>query len=154
MTQPPTVRLSWNKAIVLVTLVFLVGASVTAFLLSQALYLLPPLTNGTPAFYLALVLVPTILMLIRCARMHPSGLRISGVLLPVWIAVLTCFYLALLGPALFRYSAIECHSATRSGLLIHHACTCRVETYEGRAQRDCSLDGFAWSPMLPLTAQK
>jgi hypothetical protein len=155
MTQRQGTRLTWNKTIVLVTSVFLVSAVVTLLLQSQSLYLVPPLTNGTPIFYLTLVLAPAVLTLILCARTRPSGFRISGVLLPVWTAVLFCFYLAL-APALFHYSAIDCHSVTRSGLLIQHACTCRLETPEGRAhgaQVNCSLDGFAFSPLLPVTEQ-
>ena len=153
MTQRQVTRLTWNKTIVLVTSVFLVSAVVTSLLQSQSLYLVPPLTNGTSIFYLTLVLAPTVLTLILCARTRPSGFRISAVLLPVWTAVLFCLYLAL-APALFHYSAIDCHSVTRSGLLIQHACTCRMETPEGRAhqaQVNCSLDGFAFSPLLPVT---
>ena len=154
MTQGPVTRLTWSKAIVLVTSVFLVSAVVTLLLQSLSLCLAPPLTNGTPIFYLTLVLAPAVLTLILCARARPSGFRISGVLLPVWTAVLFCLYLALVGPALFHYSAIDCHSVTRSGLHVQHACTCRSETPEGRAHRaqvNCSLDGFAFSPLLPVT---
>ena len=151
MTQRQVTRLTWNKTIVLVTSVFLVSAIVTLLLQSQSLYLVPPLTNGTPIFYMILVLAPAVLTLILCARTRPSGFRISGVLLSVWTAVLFCLYLAL-APALFHYSAIDCHSVTRSGLLIQHTCTCRWEAHEGRAQEvNCSLDGFAFSPLLPVT---
>lgn len=151
MMRSQVTRLTWNKAIVLVTFVFLVSAAVTILLQSQSLYLVPPLTNGTPIFYLALVLAPAALTLVLCARTRPSGSRLSGVLLPVWMGVLVCVYLALVGPALFRYSTIDCHSVTRSGWLVQHACTCRLETLEGRAQVNCSLDGFAFSPLLPMT---
>jgi hypothetical protein len=110
MTQRQVTRLTWNKTIVLVTSVFLVSAVVTSLLQSQSLYLVPPLTNGTPIFYLTLVLAPAVLTLILCARTRPSGFRISGVLLLVWTAVLFCLYLALVAPPLFHYSAIDCHS--------------------------------------------
>ena len=152
MTQ--VTRLTWSKSIVLVTFVFLVSAAVAWLLESRSLYLAPPLTNGTPIFYLTLLLAPAVLTLILCARRRPSGLRISAVLLPVWMAALFCFYLALVAPALFYYSSIDCHSVTRSGLLIQHACTCRSETPEGSAhgtQVNCSLEGFAFSPLLPVT---
>jgi hypothetical protein len=155
MTQRQVTRITWNRAIVLVTSVFLVSAVVTLLLQSHSLYLVPPLTKGTLIFYLTLVLAPAVLTLIWCARRHPSGFRITGILLPVWMVALFCLYLILAGPTLFRYSTIDCHSVTRSGLLIQYACTCRRVTPEGAAahgiQANCSLDGFAFSPLLPVT---
>lgn len=78
---------------------------------------------------------------------------LSGMLVMFWIAVLVMVYFALSGPALYRYTAVECHDGVRSGWVIHHACTCRQISSEARAQADCSLDGFALSPLLPLTRQ-
>ncbi len=151
MFQLQTTRLTWNKTILLVTGVFLLSAAVTFVMLAKALYLVPPLTNGTPFFYLVLLSAPAVVTLILCARRRPAGFRFSGVLAAFWIAVLVMFYLALTGPVLYRYTAIECHASARSGWVIHHTCTCRWESYEGRAQVDCSLDGFVLSPLLAVT---
>lgn len=153
MSHPQTSRLTWNKTILLVTGVFLLSAAATFPMLANSLYLVPPLTNGTPFFYLVLVSVPPIVTLILCARRRPAGLRFSGMLVMFWIAVLVMVYLALSGPALYRYTAVECHGGVRSGWVIHHACTCRQISSEARAQADCSLDGFALSPLLSLTRQ-
>lgn len=145
--------LTWNKTFVLVIAVFLVGNVVVSLLLARALYLAPPLTNVSLPFYLTLPFALAILTLILCARARPSGSWISRVLLPVCIVVVFGSYWALV-PLLFHptfYSAVECHSATRSGLHVQHLCTCRLESVSGRVQVECSLDGFALSPILPVT---
>ncbi len=151
MSQPQTTRLTWNKAILLVTGVFLISAAMTFPMLANALYLVPPLTNVTPVFYLVLASAPAVVTFILCARRRPAGFRFSGVLVMLWIAVLVIVYLAVTGPVLYRYTAIECHDSVRSGWVIHHPCTCRLVSSEGQAQADCSLDGFALSPLLPVT---
>lgn len=156
MSQQNVARLTWNKTILLVTSVFLVSTLATSLLQSRSLYLAPPLTNGTSIFYLILVSAPATLTLILCARKRPSGFRLTGILLLIWLGVLLCVNLALAGPALFRYSAIDCRSVTRSGWLVQHACTCHRKTPEGAAHReqaDCLLEGFAFSPLLQLTEQ-
>jgi hypothetical protein len=153
MTQEQVAKLTWNKTFVLVTSVFLISTVVTSLLLAWPLYLVPPLTNITLIFYLALPLALATLTLILCVRTRPSGSWISGALLPVWVVVLFGLYWALV-PLLFHpvfYSAVECHSVTRSGLHVQHVCTCRLESVSGRAQVECSLDGFALSPILPVT---
>ncbi len=151
-TQGQVTRLTWNKTFVLVISVFLVSNVVVSLLLAWPLYLVPPLTNMTLVFYLALPFALAILTLILCVRTRPSGSWISGVLLPVYVVVVFGFYWALV-PLLFHpvfYSAVECHSVTRAGLHVQHICTCRLEYVSGRAQVECSLDGFALSPILPV----
>ena len=152
-TPGQVTRLTWNKTFVLVISVFLVSNVVTSLLLAWSLYLVPPLTNITHIFYLALPLALATLTLILCVRTRPSGSWISGVLLPVYMVVVFVLYWALV-PLLFNpvfYSAVECHSVTRSGLHVQYACTCRLEYVSGRVQVECSLDGFALSPILPVT---
>jgi hypothetical protein len=154
MTQGQVTRLTWNKTFVLVISVFLTSTVVTSLLLAWRLYLVPPLTNMTLIFYLALPLALATLTLILCVRTRPSGSWISGVLLPVYVVVLFGLCWALV-PPLFHpvfYSAVECHSVTPSGLHVQHVCTCRREPGSGQAQQvECSLDGFALSPILPVT---
>lgn len=149
MTQGQVTRLTWNKTFVLVTSAFLAGAVVDFLLLSRRLYLVPPLTNVTPVFYLLLVSVPAAVTLTHCMRRRPSGSRINWVLLPIWLGVLFCLFL-IVAPQIFFYSALDCQSVKHSGLFVQHGCTCRTYSIEARALKTCSLEGFVLSPLLPV----
>jgi len=153
MTQGQVTRSTWKKTFVLVIIVFLLGNGGAALLLAWRLYLAPPLTNMTFTFYLALPLALAILTLVLCARTRPSGSWISVALLPVYLVVLFSLCWFFVPPVLHPvfYSAIECHSVMRTGLHVQHDCTCRLEAVSGRTQAECSLDGFALSPILPVT---
>jgi hypothetical protein len=156
MASEQRARLTWNKAFVLVTSVFLISTATTMAMRSQRLYLAPPLSPGsTFLFYVAAVFVTTFLAFALCLKARPTGARSSSIALLVWISVLMGVYLAIL-PTVGGtvWTAIECQPGSRSGLVVHHDCLCVFESIEGARpapKERCALDGLALLPFMRLS---
>jgi hypothetical protein len=148
--------LTRKKLFVLSVLVFVIDFVLISLLLSRQFYLVPPLTNTTPYFYLILVLAPAIFTITFYIRTQASISWRKWIFFTAAVSVLLCVFLIVTGPILYQYSKVDCQSATHSGLLVQYSCICQQETPEGQthqAQVSCSLNGFTFSPLLQIRQQ-
>jgi hypothetical protein len=145
MTEPSQFELTWRKTAVFVLTTLLASIILSIWMLSQRIYLAVSLFQYTGLFYILSGLAPALTVFVICAMKHPTGSRLWFVLLPLLGGLILCFYLALIGPAL--YSEIECRPPTYSGLAVHQVCICKVTPYS----LGCTLDGLRILPFVRLT---
>ena len=141
--------LTWDKTAIRTMLVFLASIVSGIWLISQRVFLSPPVFQFSFYFYALLGSIPALVTLAACARFRPTGKRARLHLLALVNGILFILYLALISPSF--YSAIECHAESRSSLVVHQECTCRWESSSEKSQVKCSSDRLIFSPLLRIT---
>jgi hypothetical protein len=143
--------LTWRKAALRITVSLLGSIVIFVFIFNQRIILSPPIHQYTLFFYLIAVLIPPLVVFVACARRHPTGSRLWFIILPLLTFLFICFYLVLIGPGL--YSQIDCRTITRSGLMVHQSCTCKMDPSSTRSW-NCDLDSLNFLPFAHVTDYK
>jgi hypothetical protein len=147
-------KLTWRKTSLFIMLVFFVSIAIAIVMELHRFVLAFPLTLFTGYFYTAVLLLPAIVTFVICAWVRPTGPRMIIVLLPIYIAIFSCIYLAIMGPVIYlqySISEINCQTFLQSGPVIHQDCICKIAGGSGPYQVDCSLDGYTFSPLVQIT---
>ena len=120
-------------------------------LMGQRVFLAPPLAGYTVYFYLAVVILPSAVVFTVFARRRPSGSKATLVVLPILASLMVCFYLVLIGPAI--YVDIQCQAEERTGLIVRLDCQCEYNTSSGTAQAACVAEKLRPIPLMRLAGE-
>ena len=145
-------NLTWSRTAALTTVVVVGSVALGIWLISQRIFLSPPLFQYTPYFYGLLGLAPALVALLICVRYRPTGSRTRLILLMLVNGIVFVIYLALINPSLF--SNIECDAESRSGMLVHQECTCSWAQTSDTSQVKCSSDRLLLLPLMRLTERR
>jgi len=145
-------NLTWNKVGLWTLLTLFLSAIVGIYLIRQKVFLFPPLTPYTVYFYLAIVILPPLIVFVLCINNHPTGKRTMLTLLPILTLLTICAYITLLGPA-FNKNIRQCQLDDRTGLVSHLKCVCESETSGLTIQNPCAAQRLWFFPLIRLTKE-
>ena len=145
-------KITWNKTGLWTLLALFLGALVGVGLMSRRIFPIPLFASYTVHFYIAVLLIPALVIFIVCAKQHPEGRRTILIALPVFVSVLVCFYLALLGP-LF-YLDIHCQTKEQAGLFVRLDCQCEQNASGGTVQTPCAAEQLRPIPFMRLVKER
>ena len=148
----PKKRPTWNKVAGLTLLALFMGVLLGVWMLGQRIFLAPPWAAGTAYFYMAVGLLPALIVLLITAWARPAGRRLMLVALPIFAGVIFVVYLAIIGPGL--YTDIQCQAAAGSEPSRQLECSCQIESSEGKAPFKCSAVELSPLPLIRLVDEK
>ena len=135
-------------ALAVLILCVLVGV----WMMSQRVFLAPPMAASTPYFYIAVGSLPALITFLAGVWARPTGKRTMLLVLPIFGGVILVVYLVLIGPGF--YTDIECQVASGSRSAGRLDCSCLIETTSGKARVKCSADALAPLPLIRLAIQR
>jgi hypothetical protein len=137
-----------------VTLVVLIASVLVGiWMMSQRIFLAPPMAASTPHFYIAVGSLPALIAFLVGTWKRPTGRRTMLLALPIFGGVIFFIYLVLIGPG-FTYTDIQCQAAAGSRPARRLDCTCRFEYTSGQGLVECSADELAPLPLIRLIDEK
>lgn len=120
-------------------------------LIRQRVFLVPPLVPYTIYFYVAIVLVPAFGVFFLCFIQRPVGSRKMLITLPIFVSVMLCCYITLIGPAF--YTNIQCFSPAQSAFLVQQECQCESAPSGSIIQTSCVVERWWPLPLMRLVKE-
>jgi len=142
--QIPTWHMTGARTLLTLFLSILAGI----ILMGRRVFLSPPIASYTLYFYLAVVILPSLIVFTLHARRRPAGSRTMLIILPILAVVLICFYITLIGPAF--YVDIQCQRAEQTLLIARLDCQCEYAVSGGTTQAPCAAKQLWPVPLIWL----
>lgn len=145
-------KITWQATGQWTLLTLFLSALTGIGLIRQRIVLAPPIASYTIYFYLAIVLLPSLATFVVCVRRHPLGQRKMLVVLPVFVSMMICFYLTLIGPAF--YNDIQCQTQEPTGLLVRLDCQCDHAPSGSTLRKPCVAEQWWPIPLMRLVKER
>ncbi len=143
---------TWNQVGGLTLLALFLGMLIGIWMISQRLFLVPPLAVGTSDFYIAVGVLPALVTFFITVRARPTGSRFVLVALSIFGCMISIVYFTIIGPGM--YTDIQCQATASSGLTSHLDCTCQFESSEGKVPSKCTADTLWPLPFMKLVEER
>ena len=141
-------KITWRRAGMWTFFTLFLSILAGIVLMGQRIFLVPPFASYTIYFYLAVVILPSLVVFVVFVRRGPEGPRVTLVLLPIFATVMICFYFVLIAPAF--YVDIQCQPKERTGLIVRLDCQCEYNASGGTAQAACVAEQLRPIPLMWL----
>ena len=139
-------KITWRRAGTWTFFTLFLSILAGIVLMGQRMVLAPPIASYTIYFYLAVVILPSLVVFVVFARRDPTGSKVTLVMLPIFASVMICFYFVLIGPAF--YVDIQCQPEAQTGLIVHLDCQCEYAVSAGTAQAPCVAEQLWPMPLM------
>lgn len=144
-------KITWKKTGTWTLFTLFLSILAGIVLMGQRVVLAPPIASYTIYFYLAVVILPSLVVFVVFVRRRPEGPRVTLVLIPILASVMICFYFVLLGPAF--YVDIQCQPKEKTGLIVRLDCQCEHAVSAGTAQAPCVAEQLWPMPLMRLVEE-
>ena len=144
--------ITWKATGLWTMLTLFLSALAGIVLMRLRIVLAPPIAAYTIFFYLAIVLLPSLVTFVVCTRRHPTGERKMLVLLPVFASVMLCCYLVLIGPGF--YDDIQCQGGEDTRSIARLDCQCEYAPSGSPVQVPCVAEQWRPIPLMRLIKER